>query len=227
MVYPSFYALGQAAALASLASGYSTWPSDTDYLESILYEQISDIFFSPMSAVVPCEALNLGPGRSVAAEWIRAGFHDMATADVEAGTGGLDVSIAFELDRAENPGFPQFRETFFITSNAFTSRASMSDLLAMEVLTAAGACSGGKVGFSFKAGRIDATGPGPKGVPEPTDDLDSTVAAFKRIGFSEKEMIGLVACGHTLGGVHGADFPEIVDLPANNTVCPRYRIERT
>lgn len=219
MVRTVLYVFGYVAALSAVATGYSTWPSETDYLESLLYEQISDIFFSPMSAVVPCEAINLGPGRSVAAEWVRAGFHDMATADVEAGTGGLDASIAFELDRPENPGRPQFGETFNITSNSFTSRASMADLLAMEVLTASGSCSGGRVGFPYRAGRIDASGPGPKGVPEPTDDIDSTTAAFKRSGFNKKEMIGLVACGHTLGGVHGADFPEIVDLPANNTVC--------
>jgi hypothetical protein len=28
-------------------------------------------------------------------------YHDMANADVEAGIGGIDMSIAFELDRPE------------------------------------------------------------------------------------------------------------------------------
>ena len=35
----------------------------------------------------------------VAAQWIRLAYHDMATHDVDNGTGGLDGSIAFELDR--------------------------------------------------------------------------------------------------------------------------------
>jgi hypothetical protein len=37
---------------------------------------------------------------------------------------------------------------------------------------------------------------GPLGVPEPFQDL--------------AEMIALVACGHTIGSVHGADFPNLV-----------------
>lgn len=33
---------------------------------------------------------------------------------------------------------------------------------------------------------------------------------FRRQGFSQTEMITLVACGHTIGGVRNTDFPHIV-----------------
>jgi hypothetical protein len=47
-------------------------------------------------------------------------------------------------------------------------------------------------------------------VPQSQDSLKSHTAAFARIGFSPKEMIQLVACGHTIGGVQRAAFPDIV-----------------
>ena len=62
----------------------------------------------------------------------------------------------------------------------------------------------------FRPGRKDATSAGPAGVPEPHQELASHTESFRRQGFTKEEMIGLVACGHTLGGVRHADFPEIV-----------------
>ena len=58
-------------------------------------------------------------------------------------------------------------------------------------------------------GRIDATEAGRSGVPEPQQDLDTHTKMFAMQGFNQTEMIELVACGHTLGGVHHEDFPEI------------------
>jgi hypothetical protein len=55
--------------------------------------------------------------------------------------------------------------------------------------------------INFRGGRIDAKQAGPAGVPEPQDSLQSHTATFARTGFSATEMIQLVACGHTLGGV--------------------------
>jgi catalase (peroxidase I) len=55
--------------------------------------------------------------------------------------------------------------------------------------------------INFRGGRIDAKQPDPTGVPQPQDSLQSHTAAFVRAGFSAVEMIQLVACGHTLGGV--------------------------
>ncbi|VUC37994.1 unnamed protein product, partial [Clonostachys rosea] len=53
-------------------------------------------------AVTPCTQGGNIKGRQNAAEWIRSAFHDMITHDSALGTGGLDGSIWFELDRAEN-----------------------------------------------------------------------------------------------------------------------------
>jgi hypothetical protein len=64
--------------------------------------------------------------------------------------------------------------------------------------------------IDFRGGRVDATEAGPPGVPQSQDSLKSHTAAFARIGFSPKEMIQLVACGHTIGGVQRAAFPDIV-----------------
>ena len=33
---------------------------------------------------------------------------------------------------------------------------------------------------------------------------------FTRMGFTASEMIQLVACGHTMGGVRSSDFPNLV-----------------
>ena len=39
------------------------------------------------------------------------------------------------------------------------------------------------------------------------------IQRFSLQGFNQTEMIGLVACGHTLGGVNNIDFPSIVQVP--------------
>jgi hypothetical protein len=193
------------------------WPNDaTDLLEHMLYEHSGYHVNSPASFVVPCGNVPFGLGRSGPAEWVRTAYHDMATADVPAGKGGIDASIGFELDRDENVG-KGFNETLFNLREFMTARTSMADLIAMGALFAVGGCSGGKVLIPFRGGRVDATGPGPKGVPRPEETLDSHISSFKRQGFNKEEMIGLVACGHTLGGVHGVDFPEIVKV-VNDTV---------
>lgn len=158
-------------------------------------------------------------GRQNSAEWIRAAFHDMATHDANAGTGGLDASIFFELDRPENPG-GAFNNTFDFFSGFYSARASASDLLAMSVAVASFACGGAKM--PFRAGRIDAQEAGPSGVPEPSTDLKTTQDTFTKAGFSTSDMIAMVACGHSLGGVHSTDFPEIVGVeadPNNDTVA--------
>ncbi|UKZ67466.1 uncharacterized protein TrAtP1_008626 [Trichoderma atroviride] len=213
--------------LYSALSSYLWHPANADYvwpneeiddLEAILYEQQS-IFGAPgsdlASFVSGCSGFGEGTrggGRNFGAEWLRTAYHDMATADVNAGTGGVDASIMFETDRPENPG-KGFSETFGIFSGAYTTRTSMADLLAAAAVISVGTCSNGKVIIPFKAGRVDAAGPGPSGVPQPQEDLASHTASFARQGFDVSEMIALVACGHSIGGVHGVDFPEIVPNP--------------
>lgn len=103
-------------ALHSSTSGY-TWPDpETDILEAIYYQQIGydERRFGVFVRTCDDGATNLGPGLTNAAEWVRTAYHDMATADVEAGTGGIDASIDFERARLENAG------------NAFTDTTSSS-----------------------------------------------------------------------------------------------------
>jgi hypothetical protein len=50
----------------------------------------------------------------------------------------------------------------------------------------------------FRGGRIDAKEAGPPGVPQPQQDLATHIADFRRAGFNETEMIGLLACGVSL-----------------------------
>lgn len=50
-------------------------------------------------------------GRTTAAQWIRVAFHDFVTANVAAGTGGIDASIGFETLREENSG-TAFNDSF-------------------------------------------------------------------------------------------------------------------
>ena len=84
----------------------------------------------------------------------------------------------------------------------------MSDIIALGLYTAVRSCSGPAI--PFKSGRIDATEAGPVGVPLPQNSLFTFQNQFARVGFNATEMIQVVACGHTLGGVHASNFPQIV-----------------
>ena len=84
----------------------------------------------------------------------------------------------------------------------------MSDIIALGLYAAVRSCSGPAV--PFKSGRIDATEAGPVGVPLPQNSLFTFQNQFARVGFNATEMIQVIACGHTLGGVHASNFPQIV-----------------
>ena len=129
------------------------------------------------------------------------------TADVAAGTGGLDASIGFETLRPENIG-TAFNDSLFFFSFFISAKVSMADLIALGVAMAVGACGGPQI--PLRGGRIDALGPGASGVPEPETDVKTTLADFSGAGFNQEDAIGLTACGHTMGGVHHSTFPDIV-----------------
>ncbi|KAJ6470528.1 heme peroxidase [Mycena sanguinolenta] len=169
---------------------------------------------------------------TVSAQWLRIAYHDAASHDSIAGTGGLDASIMFELDRPQNigRGMIESLQEFEPFGNQYVG---MADLIAMGAINAVIGCGGPVI--PFRGGRVDATEAGPETVPEPQQDLVSHTAAFARMGFNATEMISLVACGHSLGGVRQVDFPLIVteDVPTgvqnfsstigfNNTVVLEY-----
>ncbi|KAJ7225026.1 heme peroxidase [Mycena rebaudengoi] len=148
-------------------------------------------------------------GRSNAADWIRTAYHDMATYNMNDGTGGLDASIRFgeEQARAENVG-DGFINTIDAVSAGSNRHVSIADTIAVGAIMALENCGGPEI--PFRGGRVDADGPNSPGVPEPQDSLDSHTAAFARQGFTQTEMISLVACGHSFGGVQHALFPDVV-----------------
>ncbi|KAF7351710.1 Peroxidase [Mycena sanguinolenta] len=214
MFYPS---LGALAILATATYGY-VWPSpQLDALESARWDQ-EGFNTNPTltSAFQPCDSFFGGgnTGRSNVADWIRTAYHDMATHNSTDGTGGLDASIRFGVEQArpENVG-DGFNNTMeFVTQSVvpnYLPYLSMSDSIALLAVLAIENCGGPEI--AFRGGRIDAGVPGAPGVPQPQDDLNSHIASFARQGFTQTEMIGLVACGHTFGGVQHSFFPDIVN----------------
>ncbi|KAJ6482926.1 heme peroxidase [Mycena vitilis] len=196
-----------------LANAY-IWPSpQLDALETMRFEQPLFGFLQPCNIFI-----NGGSGRSNAADWLRTAYHDMATHNATDGTGGLDASIRFseELARPEDPG-DGFANTLGVVAAQATRYISIADMIALGAVMAIENCNGPEI--AFRGGRVDALEPNAPGVPEPQDVLASHIASFARQGFTQTEMIGLVACGHTFGGVQHDTFPDIVpDLnDPNNT----------
>ncbi|GME28877.1 putative wsc domain containing protein [Neofusicoccum parvum] len=194
---------------ALTATAAPTWPSSQDELEDIMVLNTGHRARGFAVPVTPCSFSAQGAGRVQAAEWIRTAFHDMATGNTYTGVGGLDASIAYETRSGENVG-PAFNTTLATYAPFLTSRSSMADLIALGVYTAVRACGGPVV--PIRTGRVDARAAGAIGVPLPQNSLGTFTNQFDRTGFSVTEMISVVACGHTLGGVHAANNPEIVPV---------------
>ena len=199
--------LSAVSLLASQAAAAPTWPSSIDELEEIMFQLGGFGARNFARNIVPCSKEATEPGRKNSAEWLRTAFHDMSTADIYAGTGGLDASLQFELDDGENTG-PGHNTTIMTYSPFVSARSSLSDLIAMGVYASVRTCGGPVI--PLRGGRKDATAAGAKGVPQPQDDLSSMVYDFYRMGFTQAEMIEMTACGHTIGGVHSEEFPDIV-----------------
>ncbi|KAJ3906338.1 heme peroxidase [Lentinula edodes] len=189
--------------LIGYAHSFSTfqWPNpQLRYADNQLYEGSMGIL------VQDCPSRE---NTTIPAQWLRIAYHDMSTHDIDDGSGGLDASIQYELDRPQNIGQGMIDSlNDFKAFRIATPFFGMADTIALGAVFAVAGCGGPLIPFS--AGRVDATEPGPETVPEPQQDLASHTEAFRRQGFSPTEMIGLVACGHTLGGVRQVDFPLIV-----------------
>ncbi|KAK4103952.1 heme peroxidase [Parathielavia hyrcaniae] len=186
-----------------------TWPSPIDHMEEIVY-QLQGFKGSLFNDIItPCDNEAAGPGRITASEWLRVGFHDMSPHNrfFSGGTDGLDASLQFELSNGENTG-PGHATTLQFFANYLSSQSSMADLIAAGVYASVRSCGGPVV--PLRLGRKDATRAGNGGVPQPQNSAFTFRSQFDRMGFSQTEMIQLVACGHTLGSVHSSEFPQIV-----------------
>lgn len=83
-----------------------------------------------------------------------------------------------------------------------------ADVIGMGAAWGVAGCGGPVI--PYRGGRVDATTAGRPGVPQPQEDLATHTADFALQGFTATEMISLVACGHTIGGVRKSDFPTVV-----------------
>lgn len=200
--------VGLVSLFAGLGDAAATWPAAIDELEDVMFLQTGHNARGLRSHVTPCGFSEFGVGRQTAAEWLRMAFHDMATANVfMEPRGGVDASIAFELDNGENVG------TGFATSlqmfAAFKNKhLSVADMIALGAYASVRACGGPVI--PMRGGRTDATQPNSKGVPTPGDGGPVFSSRFFRMGFDQPSMIQMVACGHAIGGVHSVNFPDIV-----------------
>ncbi|KAK8034415.1 hypothetical protein PG993_009410 [Apiospora rasikravindrae] len=166
-----------------------TWPSSIDELEEIMYQVLAFNNRGFGGTVIPCTSEAAGPGRQNAAE-------------------GLDASLQFETMNPEHTG-PGFNTSLSFYSTFYTSRSSMSDLIALGVYYSVRACGGPAI--PIRGGRIDATTAGPDGfVSQPQDGIGTFKNRFMRLGLNTAQMIQLVACGHTIGGVHSPEFNDIM-----------------
>jgi hypothetical protein len=105
--------------LSSSTSAALYYPDpSTSLLEHILVSNWGAYSSNFSTAITPCTnyvsqtgSIGANSGRTTAAQWMRVLFHDFVTANVSAGTGGIDASIGFETARAENSG-SAFNDSF-------------------------------------------------------------------------------------------------------------------
>ena len=198
-----------ALVFSTLGAADPTWPSAIDELEDVMYLSTGYRSRGFAAPVTPCSN-GVAAGRNTAAEMLRTGFHDMANTNTfNAPHGGIDASLALELNNGDNVG-TGFNTTFTTYAKYLNSRLSAADLVALGVYTSVRACGGPAI--PIKGGRKDATVAGPGGaIPQPENAIGTFKSQFQRMGFTAVDMIQMVACGHTLGGVHAGNFKNIVE----------------
>lgn len=209
--------LGLLWSLAVPGRADPTWPSATDELEALMY-QVSGFGSRGFGArVTPCSSNVAGPGRQSAAQWLRTALHDVASGNVYLNMGGLDGSLQYETNYPENVG-PGFNETLKAYSDFYNNRVGVADLIALGVYYSVRACGGPSI--PLRGGRIDATMAGPMGfVPQPQDGFGTFCNRFARLGYNITEMIQVVACGHSIGGVHSPEFAALIPPNSVNGVA--------
>lgn len=195
----------QLVSLALISSSTTTFfypNAQASLIEHILVDTHGAHSSGFADAITPCSNYVSGSqilGRETAAQWLRVSFHDFVTANVTAGTGGIDASIGFETLREENSGSAMNDSLSFFRPYV-SAKISTADLIALSVTMSVGNCGGPQI--PVRGGRVDATQGGGTGVPAPDTDLDLTLSYFSRAGFNQVDAIGLTACGHTMGNVH-------------------------
>ncbi|RMD39851.1 hypothetical protein DV735_g5278, partial [Chaetothyriales sp. CBS 134920] len=202
---PSLSTIGTAVSGLSSRASLAQLEETSDELEDIIFLHTGYRAREFATPVTPCSSG--GESRRTAAEWLRTSFHDMSTANYFLGTGGIDASLVYELDNGENVG-TGFDTTLATFEPHMSVRASLADLIAIGTYTSVRSCGGRPI--PIRPGRVDATSAGALGVPLPQNPIGIFRNQFSRMGLNSTEMILLVACGHSLGGVHAENNPLIV-----------------
>ncbi|KAJ3208110.1 L-ascorbate peroxidase 1, cytosolic [Dinochytrium kinnereticum] len=149
--------------------------------------------------------------RNLAALWLRAVFHDVATFDPnQSNRGGADGSLVHMLDKHEHLGINNSIATKFIL-NKDNNTMSSPDLIVLAGAVTVAHCGGPQM--IFEAGRVANPNPvDPKGrVPEDTEPYDIVKARLKAMGMSDEDIVVLVVGGHSLGGAHKAISPHLTN----------------
>lgn len=131
----------------------------------------------------------------------------MVTADIAAGTGGIDASIGFETLRPENSGSAmndslgffapfvnvhrssEYPELISWSIPSYPHQGLVADIIALSVVMSVGGCSSPSIRIPLRAGRIDAVQGGEFGVPEPETGIEETLNQFEKAGFNQTDAI--------------------------------------
>ncbi|QSZ32433.1 hypothetical protein DSL72_002007 [Monilinia vaccinii-corymbosi] len=176
--------------------------AQTSELEHILVDIHGAYASGFANAITPCSNYSSGGpiyGREIAARVLRAASNDVVTARVVEGVGGIDARIGSEMSREEDFG-NAFNDSFAFLMPFVNARVSVADLTALSV--SMNVRNYVRPQISLRGGRIDATEPGPEGVPAPETALELTLEYFVSAGFNQVDSIGLTACGCTMVSVH-------------------------
>ncbi|KAI8832894.1 heme peroxidase [Chytridium lagenaria] len=204
MLYPRDLLIAAAIVIAGThAAGTANYTPNHHALRILM----TDSTF--LSLVTPCPPVPSQERRNVPAEWIRTAFHDAATYDASTGIGGIDGSLKYELTRPENGGVA-IPETLKQLETYKMDGVSVADLTVLGAIAATLSCGGPEIPFRY--GRADITSANAENLtPLPFQGAHAHAGLFRRMGFNTAEMIQLVACGHTLGGVHADVHPNLTN----------------
>lgn len=145
-----------------------------------------------------------------AAGVLRLVFHDAGTFEVNDNSGGMNGSIRFELERAENIGL---KGPLKIVEKAKTEMdaiqpVSWADMIAVAGAEAVSICGGPTIPIVL--GRLDSTESDPEGkLPEETQNASALKQGFQRKGLSAQDLVALSGA-HTLGS-KGFGDPNVFD----------------
>lgn len=138
--------------------------------------------------------------------------------------GGNDGSLQFEKQFVSSLGLQDAIATFIGVSR--TTGASVADVINMAGILGIKACGGPQIPIDF--GRIDATAQSiANNLPDLNNNFDAILTFFTNANMNTNDIVALAMGGHTIGGIHIKDFPNIdhgsspiVDTPDSSQIWP-------